>query len=63
MLENVMEFFRNLPEKTCVECGEKWKSKVNATAITVKTATLYNQQSHQRNNADGFSCTIHICIR
>ncbi|WP_144512208.1 protein YhfH [Bacillus sp. FJAT-22090] len=22
MLENVIEFFRNLPEKTCATCGE-----------------------------------------
>ncbi|GEL05304.1 YhfH family protein [Rummeliibacillus sp. G93] len=23
MLENVVEFFKNLPDKHCVECGEK----------------------------------------
>ena len=23
MLENVVEFFRNLPEKTCSQCGHK----------------------------------------
>lgn len=23
MLENVIEFFKNLPDKVCVRCGEK----------------------------------------
>ncbi|WP_082798910.1 protein YhfH [Metasolibacillus sp. FSL H7-0170] len=27
MLENVVEFFRNLPEKTCVQCGNKMEEQ------------------------------------
>ncbi|MED3661039.1 protein YhfH [Ureibacillus sp. FSL K6-8385] len=23
MLENIVEFFKNLPDKVCVKCGEK----------------------------------------
>lgn len=41
MLENVVEFFKNLPAKQCTECGEKLKNKVNATATLVKNVTTY----------------------
>lgn len=41
MLENVVEFFKNLPAKQCTECGEKWKNKANATATLVKNVTTY----------------------
>ncbi|PLR97718.1 protein YhfH [Bacillus sp. T33-2] len=27
MLDNVVEFFRNLPAKNCVECGEQIKEQ------------------------------------
>lgn len=42
MLENVVEFFKNLPAKQCTECGEKKsKNKANATATLVKNVTAY----------------------
>ena len=28
MLENIVEFFRNLPEKICVKCGEKIEEQI-----------------------------------
>lgn len=43
MLESVVEFFKNLPDKVCVQCGEKSKNKVNATAVLVINVTLYKQ--------------------
>lgn len=34
MLENVVEFFKNLPEKHCTECGEKIEEQSECYANT-----------------------------
>ena len=34
MLENVVEFFKNLPEKHCAECGEKIEEQSECYANT-----------------------------
>lgn len=34
MLENVVEFFKNLPEKNCAECGEKIEEQSECYANT-----------------------------
>ncbi|KIL50142.1 hypothetical protein KP77_15170 [Jeotgalibacillus alimentarius] len=39
MLENVMEFFRNLPPKKCASCGEQMEEQAEAyTTVCSKCA-------------------------
>ena len=37
MIENVIEFFKNLPAKICTSCGKKLTNNMNAT---VTNATM-----------------------
>ena len=41
MLENVIEFFKNLPAKFVRYAGKKSKSSMNATAINAMIAISY----------------------
>lgn len=34
MLENVVEFFKNLPDKVCVQCGEKMEEQSESYSTT-----------------------------
>ena len=52
MIDQPMEFFRNLPTKTCAHCGKKLMSNTKHTITNVMIAFTKNSSFEHKNLAD-----------